>query len=139
MIVDKTDKWESRQVVNGPSRIFDAREARMRDDAARLKARPLYPLHAEPLLCATVNCNQVRTPGSRHCRRCDEELTALAEWRGRHSGPGYVAKMQLRGERLKGFALLLLFIGLMSAIGVSVWPYIFAMLKLWGNLLGGAQ
>jgi hypothetical protein len=65
------------------------------------------------------------------------QVAALAEWRGRHSGPDYAAKIELRAEWLKTFALLALFIGLMSAIGLSVWPYLFATLKLWGDVLGG--
>jgi hypothetical protein len=124
-------------VVKGPSRVFEPRERQMREDVARIAGHRSYRVLDAPLICATHGCNAVRMPGSRHCEDCDSQLALLADWRREHSGPEYAAKMRLSGERLKGFALLALFVVLMSIIGLSVWPYLFATLKLWGDLLGG--
>jgi hypothetical protein len=109
------------QVVNGPTRAFDAREGQMRADARILRQRRPQPLHELPLLCASHNCGNVRQAGSRHCRKCDRILEQPV---GKRSNPFSTA------------VFVCAVVGGLCALGYEFAPYVVATLKLW---IGGLQ
>jgi hypothetical protein len=95
------------------------------------------PTLAAPLshkVCDVIGCSNRAWPGKNTCLHCAAEITALNA-HSRNEAAEWEKKRRQQPSRLNNLAAVILAVGAVWALTIAFWPYIYATVELWTNLL----